>query len=126
VDNDHCPGREILGDLVEVGQDDRCPLLRPASDWPPDEDHWTGRGPWTGKGGSRSRCRRRSGSAAGPGLLEDCLVGCRLHAEVADVDGVVPGCLERVGQERGEVGVDEELHAVSRSGSSRSRTASAA
>jgi hypothetical protein len=33
--------------------------------------------------------------AAGPGLLEDCLDGCRLHAEVADVDGVVPRCLER-------------------------------
>jgi hypothetical protein len=64
--------------------------------------------------------------SAGSGLLEDCFVGYRLHAEVALVDGVVPGCLERVGQERGKVVVDEEPHAVSRSGNSRSRTASAA
>jgi len=44
--------------------------------------------------------------------------------EVANVDGLMPGRLERVGQERGEVIVNEELHAVSPS--ARSRTASAA
>jgi hypothetical protein len=30
-------------------------------------------------------------------------VGCRLHAEGAYVDGVMPGRLERVGQQRGEL-----------------------
>jgi hypothetical protein len=34
------------------------------------------------------------------GSLEDRFVGCRLQAEVAYVDGVMPGRLERVGQKR--------------------------
>ena len=45
----------------------------------------------------------------GVGSLKDCFVGRRLHAEVAHVDGVMPGRLERVGQKRGEVVVDEEF-----------------
>jgi hypothetical protein len=32
------PGREVLGDLVEVGEDDCCLLVCPASDQPADED----------------------------------------------------------------------------------------
>jgi hypothetical protein len=39
VDNYHCPCVEILGDLAEVGEDDRCLLCGPASDQPADEDH---------------------------------------------------------------------------------------
>jgi hypothetical protein len=38
VENDHCSGREVLGDLVKVGEDDLCLLRGPASDQPADED----------------------------------------------------------------------------------------
>jgi hypothetical protein len=37
VNNDHCSGREVLGGLVEVGEDDRRLLRGPASDQSTDE-----------------------------------------------------------------------------------------
>jgi hypothetical protein len=32
VENDHCSGRQVFGDLVKVGEDDRCLLRGSASD----------------------------------------------------------------------------------------------
>ena len=58
------------------------------------------------------------------GAVEDLVVGRGLHAEVADVDGVVTGAVELDRDCRRQRVIDEELHPAS--GSSRSRTASAA
>jgi len=58
------------------------------------------------------------------GSVEDCVVGGGLHAELADVHGVVPEERELSGDDRRERVVDQEPQPAS--GSSRSRTASAA
>ena len=39
VDDDHRPGREVLGDLVEAGQDDYGLLCGSTADQPADEDY---------------------------------------------------------------------------------------
>lgn len=54
------------------------------------------------------------------------LIFGRLHAEVAQVDRIVPGRVQAFGKKRRQVVVDQELHAECLSGSFRSRTASAA
>jgi hypothetical protein len=59
-------------------------------------------------------------------MLQDSRIWCRLHAKVPQVDGIVSRRLQAFAKERGQVVVDEEFHAVCRSGNSRSRTASAA
>jgi hypothetical protein len=58
--------------------------------------------------------------------LQDGRIWCRLHTKVPQVDSIVSRRLQAFGKERGQVVVDEEFHAVRRSGNSRSRTASAA
>ena len=61
------------------------------------------------------------------GTSKNVLVGRCLHPVVADVNGVVPGSLQVLGQHGRERVVDQELHPeATTSGSSRSRTASAA
>jgi hypothetical protein len=80
-----------------------------------------------------SPARRRRSCVGGhddplPGLgsIHHGLICRTLQADVADVAGVVACCAQQVGKDRRQVLVDEESHAVCRSGSSRSRTASAA
>lgn len=58
--------------------------------------------------------------------LQNNQVRCSLHGKIPEVDSVMPRRLQPFGQERRQVVVDEESHAVRRSGNSRSRTASAA
>jgi hypothetical protein len=58
--------------------------------------------------------------------LQDKRVRRSLHGKIPDVDSVISCCLQASGKERRQVVVDEESHAVRRSGNSRSRTASAA
>lgn len=126
VDYYHCSGRKVFGDLAEVGENDRCLLGGPAPGQAADEDHRRIASPGPGQETTEIGVGGDQDLTAGAGALEDCFVGRCVHAEVAYVDGVVAGRLQYVCQERGEVVVDEEFHAVRRSGSSRSRTASAA
>jgi hypothetical protein len=58
--------------------------------------------------------------------LQDNRVRCRLHGKIPEVDSVMSRRIQAFGKERRQVVVDKESHAVRRSGSSRSRTASAA
>ena len=58
--------------------------------------------------------------------LEDLLVAGGLHAVVANVDRVVAGVLKPLGDGRRQGLVDQEPQPAAASGSSRSRTASAA
>jgi hypothetical protein len=39
VEDYHCSGREVFGDLVKVGENDRCLLRGSASDQAADEDY---------------------------------------------------------------------------------------
>ncbi len=57
---------------------------------------------------------------------EDLLVACRLKSIGTDVNGVVPSVVEALRHQRRDCVVDEELQPPEASGSSRSRTASAA
>lgn len=58
------------------------------------------------------------------GTVKDLRVGGGLHAEFANVHGVVPGTVELLADRGRQRVVDKEPHPAS--GSSRSRTASAA
>ena len=58
--------------------------------------------------------------------LEHIAIAGRLHPIVADVDRIMTGGSESGGDERRKRVIDEELQPVEASGSSRSRTASAA
>ena len=60
------------------------------------------------------------------GASEDLIIAGFLHSVVANVRGVVPGGFQALGDYRRERVVDQEPHAEATSGSSRSRTASAA
>ena len=60
------------------------------------------------------------------GEVDDLVVGSSGQAGVGDVDGVMAEVGERDGELLAEALVDEESHALSGRGSSRSRTASAA
>jgi hypothetical protein len=116
VEDDDGPGCEVFGYLVQIGEDD-CRLLGCASPGQrriritdgvlaPDR---ASRPPKSVSAETRMRLVRRC-----------------LHPEIPQVGRVMSGRLQRVGQERRQVVVDEELHAVRRSGSSRSWSASAA
>ncbi len=52
-------------------------------------------------------------------LCPACRIRCRLHTKVPQVDSIMSRRLQAFGKERGQVVVDEEFHAVCRSGSSR-------
>jgi hypothetical protein len=58
--------------------------------------------------------------------VEDVPVGCRAKTTIPDVADVVTVFGQRCDELRGQVVVEQQLHAVTRSGSSRSRSASAA
>ena len=58
--------------------------------------------------------------------LQDIRVPCSLHGKIPEMDRVMSGRLQAFGEKRRQVVVDEESHAVRRSGNSHSRTASAA
>jgi hypothetical protein len=58
--------------------------------------------------------------------LQDNRVRCGLHGKIPEVDSIVSRRLQAFGEKGRQVVVDEESHAVRRSGNSRSRTASAA
>ncbi len=81
-----------------------------------------------------TECEKRSEIGVGrdddapfrAGTLDDLVVSRRLQAVVADMDCVVAGRSELVRHHHGERVVDEELQPAAASGSSRSRTASAA
>jgi hypothetical protein len=60
------------------------------------------------------------------GTLEDRFVACALQAIVTDVNGIMTGGAQLLGDSRRKGVVDEEPHPAATSGSSRSRTASAA
>jgi hypothetical protein len=57
---------------------------------------------------------------------EDLFVACALHVVVADVNRIVADGTQPFGNDWRESVVDEEPHPAATSGSSRSRTASAA
>lgn len=92
-------------------------------------------GVWAPRGGRSRRTdawRRRQdesligSSGGGAGSVEDCLVGCDVKAEIRGVQRVMTVLDEDSCQARREILVDQEPHAGRVSGSSRSRTASAA
>ena len=122
----YCPGHEVVSDLIKVGENDHGLLGSPSSDQPPDEDHRRIPVPRSCQKAAEVGIGGDQDAVLDTGPFEDRFIGCGLHAEVSNMDSVMPGRLQRVGEERRKVVVDEELHAVCRSGSSRSRTASAA
>jgi hypothetical protein len=60
------------------------------------------------------------------GALEDRFVACTLQAIVTNVNGIMTGGAQLLGNDRRKGVIDEEPHPAATSGSSRSRTASAA
>ena len=66
------------------------------------------------------------GSSLSSGSLQDDPIGIREQADVSDVERVVAGDVEELGEERRQVLVEKKPHALVRSGNSRSVTASAA
>ena len=99
----HCSGREVFNDLVKVGENDRCLLRGSASGQATDEDHRRIASPRPGEESAEVGVGGDQDLPVGTGALQDRFVGRCLHAEIAHVHGVMPGCLQRVGQKRGEV-----------------------
>ena len=124
-DDDRAPF-EIVLDRGEVREQQRCLLLgaplRPAT------EENEGRLPCE----PQRQDRREVGISRNdnPLLLasafHDHFVGCRLKVEGTNMNGVVPRLTKSLGDKRRECVVDQEPQPAAASGSSRSRTASAA
>jgi hypothetical protein len=93
----HCSGCEVFGDLVKVGENDRCLLSGSASDQAADEDHRRIAGLLPGEEAAEVGVGGDQDLPVSTGAFEDRFIGRCLHAEIAHVHGVVPSCLQRVG-----------------------------
>lgn len=76
--------------------------------------------------GAEVRVARHDDASVRRGCVQDLVVGCRAKRGIEYVKSVVTCGNESASDGRGEVGVDEELHAEVGEGSSRSLTAAAA
>jgi hypothetical protein len=126
LDNDDAAIDEILLDRREVGEQHLGLLLRPPLCSVPKQND--GGRSLSAEGEQRPEVRV-CGDDHSPLLLralEDHLVARRLQPVVPYMHRVVSGTAESLGDQRRERVVDEVPHAEAASGSSRSRTASAA
>lgn len=87
----HCSGCEVFSDLIKVGENDRCLLRGSAADQTTDEDYRWVASPPPEEEAAKVGVGRNQYLLVGAGALKYGFVGCCLHAEVAQVHGIVPG-----------------------------------
>lgn len=119
-------GVEIMGQPVQVVEQQRGLVSYATTDLAPKQDHARGMQPFSGQQLAEVGVQGQENPGIAGSLTEDDRIRCTDQIELTDMEGVVTSLGKYLRQARGEALVDQEPQAPRRSGSSRSLTASAA